>query len=252
MPREHIEYIHQSSLAWEPSTVAGLPEGTEQKLLSEDTKTGASTRLISMRTERRKPVRDPLAWNAPVEVFVLDGELWLGSDTLERFDYAYIPAGTSFSRFGAPDEATLLFMPDAELSTVEPDPAAEASVKRTGEMEWENVGKHSSSGDLWDIVGAGIKILHEDEETGERTWLLASLPQRDGFGVEVHPVAEEAYQLLGAINGERGEFDAGSYFWRPPYIPHGPFSNDIGSTTFFRCRGGPLDTDYVLTADELE
>jgi len=251
MPREHVEYIHHSSLPWEPSAVAGLPEGTEEKVLSEDTETGASTRLLSMTGERRQPVRDPLAWDAPVEILVLDGELWLGSDILGRFDYAYVPAEASFARFGAPAGAKLLFMPDAELSVTTPDESVEAEIKHTGEMEWESVAEYSTSGDLWDIVGAGIKVLHEDEETGERSWLLGSLPQRDGFGVEEHPVAEEAYQLLGAIEGDRGVFDEGSYFWRPPNVPHGPFSNEIGSMTFFRCRGGPLDTEYVVTADEL-
>ena len=251
MPREHVEYIHQSSLPWEDSNVSGLPDDTKEKILSEDTETGASTRIIKLTSENRKPVRDPLAWNAPVEILVLDGELWLGSETLERFDYAYVPAGATFARFGAPKEATLLFMPDAALSTVEPDDTAEVTVKYVSEMEWENVAQYTDSGDLWDIVGAGIKVLHEDDETGSRSWILGSLPHRTGFGVEVHPVVEEAYQLLGAIHGDRGVLDEGSYFWRPPNIPHGPFSNEIGSMTFFRTRGGPLQTDHIITSDEL-
>jgi hypothetical protein len=249
MPREHVEYVHHSSLPWEPSDVAGLPADTEEKLLSEDPETGASTRLLKITGERRDPVGDPLAWNADVEILVLDGEFWLGSDVLGRFDYAYVPAGATAARFGAPDEATVLFMPDAELSETDPVDGAAVDVKHTADMEWENVAKYAS--DNWDIVGAGFKILHEDEETGERSWFLASLPQRDGFGVEKHPVAEEAFQLIGALNGDRGTFNEGSYFWRPPDVPHGPYSNDIGSMTFFRVHGGPLETEYVVTADEL-
>lgn len=249
MPREHVEYVHHSSLPWKPSEVAGLPGGTRGKLLSEDPETGASTRLVKITTERRDPVGHPLSWNADVELLVLDGEFWLGSEVLGRFDYAYVPAGATAPRFGAPDEATVLFMPDAELSETNSVEGANIDVKHTGDMEWENVSKYAS--DNWDIVGAGIKVLHEDDETGERSWILASLPQRDGFGVEIHPVVEEAYQLLGAIHGDRGVFDQGSYFWRPPDVPHGPFSNEIGAMTFFRVHGGPLETEYVLTADQL-
>jgi hypothetical protein len=249
MPRDHVEYVHHSEIGWEPCDVSGLPNGSEEKVLSEDHETGASTRQIRLTDERRDPVGDPLAWNAPVEILVLDGEFWLGSDVLHRFDYAYVPTGATAARFGVPDEATILFMNEAELEPSDPADDAEIDIKYTSEMEWEDVSKYASS--EWDTVGAGMKILHYDEETGERSWLLASLPQRDGFGVELHPVAEEAYQLLGAINGDRGTFDAGSYFWRPPDVPHGPFGNDIGSMTFFRVIGGPLETEYVVTADEL-
>jgi len=250
MPREHVEYIHHSELGWEPSEVEGLPQDTQEKVLSEDPETGASTRMLKLTRERHDPVHDPLAWDHAVEILVLDGELWLPNRRLGRFDYAYVPAGATAVRFGAPEEATVLFMPDAGLSTTDPVDGVEVDVKITGDMEWENVSKHSS--ERWDIVGAGIKVLHEDEETGERTWILASLPQRDGFGVEVHPVVEEAYQLLGAIEGDRGLLDEGSYFWRPPDVPHGPFSNEIGSMTFFRTWGGPLETEYILETDEIE
>jgi len=217
--------------------------------MSRDPETGASTRMVRISTERRDPIGDPLAWNADIELLVLDGEFWLGSEVLQQFDYAYIPAGASADRIGAPDQSTVLLMPDADLVETEHQGDGDIDVKYTREMDWENVSKYAS--DNWDIVGAGIKVLHEDEETGERSWILASLPQRDGFGVEVHPVAEEAYQLLGALHGDRGVLDEGSYFWRPPDIPHGPFSNEIGAMTFFRVHGGPLKTEYVLTADQI-
>lgn len=250
MTREHVEYVHHSELGWEPSDVEGLPRDTAEKVLSEDTETGASTRLLSITRERRDPVGDPVAWNADVEVLVLDGELRLGHHTLGRFDYAYVPAGASVPRFGSPDGARVLFMPDARLSVTPPDDSVAVDVKVTADMEWEGVSQYATAD--WSSVGAGIKVLHRDEETGEMSWILASLPQRTGHGVEVHPVVEEAYQLLGAIQGDRGVLDAGSYFWRPPNVPHGPFSNEEGSMTFFRTRGGPLETEYILKTDEIE
>ena len=197
-----------------------------------------------------RPGPRPAGLGHAVEILVLDGELWLGNRRLGRFDYAYLPAGASVPRFGAPDEATVLFMPDAALSVTDPDDSMDVDVKTTGDMEWEGVSQYASAD--WTEVGAGIKILHQDEDTGEMSWILASLPQRTGIGVEVHPVVEEAYQLLGAIQGDRGLLDAGSYFWRPPDVPHGPFSNEIGSMTFFRTRGGPLETEYILETDEIE
>jgi len=244
MPRDHIEFVHHSELQWGASDIAGLPEGTREKVLSEDAESGASTRLLSVSRERRDPVTDQLAWDAGVELFVLKGSFWLDGRRLEQYDHAYIPPETAITRFGASMEATLLFMPDEELNTVEGDTDSEVQVTRSADMEWEGVEVEGFP------QGAMMKSLYMDDETGDSSWLLGVLPQWEETRVEKHPVVEEAYQLRGSMTTDRGTFSQGSYFWRPPDIPHGPFDSDEGCLIFFRTRGGPLEVEYVADTAE--
>jgi hypothetical protein len=41
-----------------------------------------------------------------------------------------------------------------------------------------------------------------------------------------------------------GEMTPGAYFWRPPYVPHGPLCTRNGAMYFFRTKGGDFDTTY--------
>jgi hypothetical protein len=244
MPREHIEFVHRSELQWEDSDVEGIPEGPRQKVLSEDPESGASTLLLEVTDERRDPTADPLTWDHGVELFVLDGEFWLDGKRLGEYDYAYIPPETPVTRFGASTDATVLFMPDGELSTTDGGGDGQAQVTVTAEMEWEMVEVPGFP------QGAMMKSLYMDEERGDSTWLLGVLPQWHETRIEVHPVVEEAYQVQGSMETDRGTFTQGSYFWRPADIPHGPFYSEHGCLIFFRTRDGALDVEYIAdTAD---
>jgi hypothetical protein len=244
MPREHIEFVHRSELEWKDSDVEGLPARTEQKTLSRDEESGAATLLVRMTEERTDPAADLLAWDAGVELFVLGGGLWIDGRRLEQYDHAYVPPETEVTRFGASEEASLLFMPDAELSTTDGN-GGDVRVVRTWDHPWEEVNVPGFP------AGAMLKPLYEDEDTGDSTWLLGVLPQWEETRIEKHPVVEEAYQLKGSMVTDRGLFSKGSYFWRPPDIPHGPFHTSEGCLIFFRTRGGPLETEYIAdTAEE--
>lgn len=45
--------------------------------------------------------------------------------------------------------------------------------------------------------------------------------------------------------GHRGAMTAGSYFWRPPNVEHGPMFSLNGGTFYFRSKGGNLATTHV-------
>jgi hypothetical protein len=244
MTRDHIEFIHHSELAWEDCDVEGLPPGTDQKVLSEDDETGASTRMLRLTDERRDPVTNSLSWNAGVEILVLDGEFWIGGHRLEQYDHAYLPPEAVVTRFGASREATALFMPDEGLSTTGGDEGVTPQVTYSRDLQWEALEKDTFPS------GALLKHLYEGDDTGNMTWLLGVLPGWKQPRIEKHPVVEESYQLRGSIRMDRGLFSRGSYFWRPPDVPHGPFESEEGCLLFFRTRGGPLETEYIENTAE--
>ena len=89
--------------------------------------------------------------------------------------------------------------------------------------------------------------LRKDPDTGDTTWLLDV--DETGMGDEVnrletHPVVEEVFVLSGEMHMPMGVLKQGAYFWRPPNIPHGPVGTKTGALGIFRCKGGPLTTEW--------
>ncbi|NJO13025.1 MAG: DUF4437 domain-containing protein [Gammaproteobacteria bacterium] len=94
-------------------------------------------------------------------------------------------------------------------------------------------------------AGAGRKLLYQDPDTQDTTWLLGTLPLRWAERSEVHPTVEEMYLLAGEVHGNRGVMRPGAYFWRPASKPHGPYGTQTGNLYLFRTKGGKLATTYV-------
>jgi hypothetical protein len=56
--------------------------------------------------------------------------------------------------------------------------------------------------------------------------------------IEFHDTVEEMYQVVGDTTlRNSGRMDPGSYFWRPPYITHGPFSSEQGGIMYLYTDG---------------
>jgi hypothetical protein len=242
MARRHIEFIQSQDLPWERPSGAWRPAGVMERLLSADDAVGSCT------AEWRLPEgwsHSPGYWGAGVEIFVLDGELQTGAATLRQFSYAYIPAGVNPGRLASRTGCRLLWMPDG------PHPFTSAAAHREGALRHRYIAAIDTDVVPWASTitpgfppGAMRKSLRIDPDTGASTWLLGVLPQWSEARAEIHPVSEEAYQLLGEMDGDRGRFVPGCYFWRPPHVPHGPFGTKTGSLTFFRTEGA-LITYYV-------
>jgi hypothetical protein len=73
-------------------------------------------------------------------------------------------------------------------------------------------------------------MLRHVERTGEMTVLLSTVPHREYPALEFHDCIEEYFVIEGGVwLGNSGQMTAGSYFWRPPFITHGPFYSETGA-----------------------
>jgi hypothetical protein len=240
MPRPYVRLLNVDEVEPVRWSIDGFAS-TSTRPLSADPESGAATSLLGL----------PPGWTAPsgsfaagLELFVVDGALRIGDFSLKRLSYSFAPAGVCLGPWSTSEATHLLWMPAATL-TFSPgtcDGAARPA-------DW--IPQLDSSAIPWQPTitagfptGAMRKTLRIDPVTGASTWLLGMLPQVSDTRQEVHPTAEEGFLLAGESRSERGLSRPGSYFWRPPFIPHGPFATDVGVLELFR-TDGPLRTDYL-------
>jgi hypothetical protein len=228
--RPHIEFVQASDAA-----AVVLPEGpfsgSRCRVLSEDGDTGAWTGLLELLPGRDGHLGCP---RRLVELFVLQGYLWLGGRRLAAGHYAYEPSSEAAATLTTEDAALVLVM-------VEPGPGSgEAVSVDTSTLRYRPSGRHAE-------IPPGIvnKLLRVDPATGDETWLAAVAPEWMESRAEIHPTVEECFMIRGDILlGTRGVMGPGSYFWRPPMVRHGPMYSRTGGLFFFRSKGGRLGVDY--------
>jgi hypothetical protein len=129
------------------------------------------------------------------------------------------------------------------LAKYEPTPAGvykpEKLIKRlaTHTMKWQ-------PGTREDIAAWGRsakrKLLRNDQETGESTWLLKvdADDKKTKRRIVTHTAVEEVFVLDGQISTPHGVMKSGAYAWRLAGTPLGPFGTATGFTAFFRSKGG--------------
>jgi hypothetical protein len=223
--------------------------GAREKILSVDHETGALTLMLHLPAGWR---RDATGYQrAPEEVFVLRGDLVVGTECLTDGCYTYVPPEMVHGPLGTRGGCFALVMLDGRpdfVTTIGSRPISEPDqyipCLNTVTMPWGVPRPENPP------VGIVIKTLRIDPETKDQTWIAASVPFRRGDRAEVHPTVEEAFMLRGEILlGERGIMREGCYFWRPPNVPHGPLVSKTGSMYFFRTKGGSLETRYITPPD---
>lgn len=241
MSRERIEFVQSQSLPWQTGELPLPGGGVEYKCLSEDAESGAASLLVRYPAGYRFPAGS-LAVDE--EFLVLDGALEIGDLRFGPFGYAHWPAGFQAGERRVPQGATVLTFYSARPAPLSagapaPDPARVVAccdgfdVPYTGNFHPEFP------------PGAGRKLLYQDPETGDTSWILGTMPMRWAERSEKHDAVEEMYLLSGEVHGDRGVMRPGAYFWRPPHLPHGPYGTLTGNLYFFRTKGGPLRTEYV-------
>jgi hypothetical protein len=232
MARPHIEFIDALGVA--PETVQdGAFAGARRRLLSEDDESGAWTGIVSLPPGF---AGDLGALGRPVEMFGLRGSVTVAGSSVGEGIYAYVPSGGS-RPLTADTAAHLLVM--VEESAPESDEDVE--VIDTSTMRW-------AAPDLDADVPPGIviKLLRVDPASGDWTWVAAVAPGWQEERAEIHPTVEECLMLRGDILlGARGTMRAGSYFWRPGMVEHGPMFTRDGGLFFFRTKGGGMDVTHV-------
>lgn len=244
MARPFIEFIQQQVLPWQQGLYGGARPEVSVRVLSLDEETGASSVLLHY----------PPGWSrdevehvtADEELFVLDGELEIAGQRYPQYAYAHLPAGYVRASQAAPTGATVLCFFSGEPRSVSGAPEDGGCDERRL-VEYV----HALDGDWGGNFhpqfppGAGRKFLRRDPLDGEETWLLGTMPLRNGRRPEKHPVVEEMYLLAGELVGHVGLMRPGAYFWRPPEEWHGPFGSLTGNLMLFRTKGGPLSTEYT-------
>lgn len=243
MERPFIEFIQSQQIGWNSERIEHIRTGAAVRELSVDATSGASSLTIAYPPGWERPEDEVLTVDE--EFFVLSGELEIGDITYGRYAYGHLPAG--YHRAGmrsAPGAVVMTFF------SGEPDAARAQQHSHTLETE-RVVEKIDALAGEWGAgfnpkfpPGAGRKWLRRDPVTHDETWILGTMPLRNGFKREKHPVVEEMYLLSGELHGPNGVMGPGAYFWRPPEEWHGPFGSLSGNVMLFRTVGGPLSTVY--------
>ena len=245
MARPHIEFIHEQVLPWTKGLYGGARPEVEVRTLSLDEETGGSSLVLRYPPGWRRTTPEALA--ADEEFFVLSGSLEINGRTYRDLTYGFLPAGHLRESASSPDGAVVLTFFEHEPRV------GDAGAGRDGErtVEYLNIFEGDWGAGFHPLFtpGAGRKYLRQDPVNGEQSWILGTMPLREGRRAEKHPVVEEMFLLAGELVGPYGIMFAGAYFWRPPEIWHGPFGTKTGYLTLFRTKGGPLSTEFSEPED---
>jgi hypothetical protein len=240
MGRPHIEFIQAYDIA--PELVdAGALAGARRRILSADDSDTSYTSLLTLSAPFRAELAD-LA--RPLELFMLSGAASIGGVSFTPGCYAYVPGGRSTAVIEAETDAELLLMVEP-AAPPEPESDDPLQVLDVNAMPWDAV--RTWLGDRPERAeGIVVKVLRVKPDGDGWTWVASNVIDWTAGYAEVHPTVEEAFMLRGdCLLGTCGVMGPGSYFYRPPMVPHGPMYTRSGGFFFFRTRGGGLRTDYV-------
>ena len=241
--RPFIEFIQAQQLAWSYEKVEHIRPGVKVRELSSDSEDGSASLTIEYPVGWRREIDEVLT--SDEEFFVLSGSITIDDVVYERYGYGHLPAGYFRSGMHSPEGAVVLTF----FSKV---PESKDASRHDSILIEERVAQHIDGlAGEWGAgfnpkfpPGAGRKWLRRDPVTGDETWILGTMPLRNGFKREKHPVVEEMYLISGELHGPNGVMRPGAYFWRPPEEWHGPFGSLTGNVMLFRTVGGPLSTHY--------
>ena len=247
MARPHTEFIQAQAISWRTLGEDTSRPGADAKPLSFDPESHALTAIL----------RYPAGWRldqehhleGDEELFVLKGALTVNGITYGTGDYAFLPAGFARKVIDSPGGADVLTYLDGPHKRIGgPAPGKLYDDRRLVERIASHEAEWGSATDP-KVKAPGVKRLglRKDPDTGDTTWLL-DIDETGMTGevnrLETHPVVEEVFVLSGEMHMPMGVLKKGAYFWRPPDIPHGPVGTKTGALGIYRCKGGPLSTEW--------
>lgn len=254
--KSHIQYLHESSIDWRPL------DGSDArcKTLNDDPIAGAAIALVEI----------PAGWadkphfhSHSTEVYILSGELTLGTNTTYRAGgYHYVPAlvvhGAQWTsahgalcvvQFGGAYDRVAVDDPVSPGEYALPE--AEDAVSRirhlsSADFRWETLGENKNR--------SSFATLRTDNLTGAQMYVLDLPPGWHGkAGPHFHSVSEEAYIVQGDVALEESPtYKSGSYLFRPPRTVHGQRERSINGCTALVWTDGPLDFNYVTVEQSLD
>ncbi|MCS6873960.1 MAG: DUF4437 domain-containing protein [Pyrinomonadaceae bacterium] len=247
--RKHIEFIYFDEIDYKPLEAKGLPPGLELKILSIDESDGALSGLL----------RIPPGWQAdldftfttPEHLFILQGDLTINGKTLTEQFYSYHPKGASHGNMYSQNGCEAIVMWDAKFSVNINEKGSDEGiiVKDTINMNWEPTIAEGPQ------AGIMVKMLRFVPDTGEMTFLVGILPNWKETRQRHHACVEESFKIFGDMNlntnlGDKLLMGERSYFYRPPWIKHGPLYTRKGTMSLVRTSSW-LENRYMpLEEDE--
>ena len=257
--RAEPQFFNVYDLPWEIVETVGLLAGLEQRMISHDTETGASTHMARIRPGWHT---DTGGLGVAVEFVVVEGQLAVDGQLLKVGGYARIPAVLG----SVPIESELGCQAYVFLSS-DPEAESEATVRTTSfwDEPWEE-GLLNKLPQRWKslrLPDPGDGPVH-----GGPRGLLRVMQWLPGFIApmeHVHSVWEELIFLSGDwIAGEWGAVAPGSYLSSPAGFWHAPVSTRTGALAIVHsdlpldltqrdCEGGPeLTRAYLDETSMLE
>ncbi len=239
----HLAGIHDASLPVRSMTIPGIDGALEARILSTDLK-GSSTRLVRLRAGWGPRARG--AFDAEVELFVIQGSVEAGPHTLEAGDYVHLPMGRNVPPLQVAADGAALLMTSAPVryDPTFAGPPAELAPGRAAETEWipvpEMPGRHIKPlgrgpvGDVWLSGARGWN--HGDHSPHQHRY------HEECFVIEGEIVMQEADKMVTA--------GPGTYFFRPAGIPHcGPGSHCEETMLAFHRAFGTMTTQWADSSE---
>lgn len=238
MARPHIEPFCDRDVPFKKMTLPGFPSGMHYKMLSLDKDTGACTMTVQFDAGYRQP---PGFSYSDIELLIMEGGLRVGDEMCGPGTYFFIPAGVALPAVSTEAGCLALLMYNqTEPNFVESDEDCDGAdrsqliqVNAYDDLSWQVPTLMPAT-----APGCLLKILRWDEVTGAMSFLYCMVPGFWQDNISFHDCAEEAYHIWGTSwIMQFGDLPTGGYFWRPPYINHGPFASDHGILAFGRTDG---------------
>jgi hypothetical protein len=231
----HSPEIESHELTWR-----GWAEGAHVKILSRDDETGAVTVLLDLPSGYER-AEGHHAGNC--ELVVLAGALEVGDRRLRRLSYVYSPPRAMQEPWRAAEATQVIFMTRTgppELLRKGGGADVAGRIRLGGdELSW---GASPIPNGPPNIEAAVLRLV---AETGEMSLLTRGSGPRETPFFEYHDCVEECFLIDGGsiTLDNSGTMRAGSYFWRPPYVTHGPVRTE-GDTVLYVYTDSKLVNHY--------
>jgi hypothetical protein len=236
MGRPHIEPLVDTDVPRRPFSMPGWKRGVEVRTLSIDPVNGACTQIAEIGGGFRQPGGYA---NSEWELYVLEGTLRVGSETLRPHHYLFVPAGHRVGPITTRQGCRVMWFfndhyPDWVAADGHRDRQVDTrrfvSVNALDDVRWTTPSFYPAT-----EPGALVKILRLDDASGAFTGLYMLCPGFWQDNVSFHDCMEEMYHIWGeSWMMQFGYLPTGGYVYRPPYINHGPFQCEYGTLGLFR------------------
>jgi Domain of unknown function (DUF4437) len=237
MGRPHLEPLVDRDIVPKALRLAGWQRGIQYRTLSIDPVNGACTQVIEVEAGFRQPAGFA---HSEWELFVLEGSLTVGNQQLVKDHYLFVPAGYRLETLASENGCRAIwFWNDHHPDWVAADGHRDSAVRTRDfvstatrdELRWAVPSAMVPQTE----PGVFLKILRMEELTGAFTGLYVLCPGFWQDNISYHDCMEESYHIWGeSWMLQFGSLPTGGYFYRPPYINHGPFQCEHGTYAIFR------------------